>query len=444
VSRTSPITATIPAVYSQPRRATLAYQALLFFTVIYFLRPEDFIPGLAYIPMGKISGGIALLALFIGFPSKDRPKFPLEIKVLFLLLGHMVLSTAFSFWIGGSARVVFNDFSKAVIVAVLVVLAVSNLGELRKLLYTQAAAVALVAAASLLVHHTDEAGRLMGLQKGFLENPNDLAINIAINFPLCVAFLLEAKGGRKVLWVLGLAFMMYGVVATYSRSGMVALAITALICIWEFGIKARRTAILAGTVLVALMGAGVMVVQPHYLARLETLVKGGDVEGAGDRGSLEARSQLLKEAVSLTLQHPVFGVGPGSFQVVTDEWRVVHNTYAELGAETGLPGLILFVAILVISFRKLRQIRKLPGYQANPEIRLWTGALWAGLAAYATGSLFASTEYNLFPYFVVGYISVLYRVADKLGETAASPASADAAKEIKRDGRGKRELAWSP
>ena len=84
--------------------------------------------------------------------------------------------------------------------------------------------------------------------------------------------------------------MMYGVVATYSRSGMVALFITGLICLWEFGIKGRRTFLLAGAGIVGVIGAGIVLAQPHYLARLESLVKGGELEGSGDRGSLEARS----------------------------------------------------------------------------------------------------------------------------------------------------------
>lgn len=438
----SSITTAVPWVgFSRPQRSTLAYRALLLFTVYYFLRPEDFIPGLVYIPLGKIIGGIALLALFFGLPSKDRPKLPAEVKILLLLLADMILTIPFALWKGGSFNVVVNDFSKAVIVAALVFFAITSLRELRRLLYLQAALVVLVTSASLLVHHTKE-GRLMGLQKGFLENPNDLAINIAINFPLCVAFMLAAKGSRKLLWAAGLAFMMYGIVATYSRSGMVALFITGLICLWEFGIKGRRTYLLAGAAVIVIVGAGVMLAQPHYLARLKSLVAGGAVEGSGDRGSLEARSELLKEAISLTFHHPLFGVGPGNFQVVTNKWRVVHNTYAELGAETGFPGLILFLLVLGFSFRRLKQVRKLPSHEANPEIRLWRSALWAALAAYATGSLFASTEYNLFPYFVVGYICALYNIADTSVEApGCSGDDGPGGKVRNHDTNGRRELA---
>jgi O-antigen ligase len=439
----SAITAAVPwGGVSRPQQSALAYHALVLFTAYYFLRPEDFITPLGYLPLGKITGGIAFLALFLGPRSKGRPKLPTEIKILLLLLIHMLLTIPFAAWKGGSFKVVVTDFSKAVIVAVLVYFAVTSLRELRRLLYVQAALVVLLTIASVIVHHTQE-GRLMGLQKGFLENPNDLAINIAINFPLCVAFLLGAKGVSKLLWTIGLVFMMYGIVATYSRSGIVALLITGSICLWEFGIKGKRTYLLVATFAIGILGAGVMAAQPHYLARLETLVKGGDVAGAGDRGSLQARSALLKEALSLTLHHPVFGVGPGNFEVVTDEWRVAHNSYAELGAETGFPGLILFLLMLYFSFRRLKQIRKLPGYDASPEVRLWTSALWAALAAYATGSLFASTEYNLFPYFIVGYICALYNIAEGLGEKPDRGDAGPGRRLSKYETKERRELAWN-
>ena len=73
----------------------------------------------------------------------------------------------------------------------------------------------------------------MGIQQGILENPNDLAINIAINLPLCLAFLLTAKkGASKLFWGGSLVFMHWGVVATYSRSGLIATVVTIAICAW--------------------------------------------------------------------------------------------------------------------------------------------------------------------------------------------------------------------
>jgi O-antigen ligase len=169
----------------------------------------------------------------------------------------------------------------------------------------------------------------------------------------------------------------------------------------------------------------------------------GNIEGSGDRGSLEARETLLKQSIQIALHHPLFGVGPGNFPVVTGEWRVAHNSYTELAAEAGFPAAFLFVLLLYSSSRKVNLIRKLPGYAADENIRLWTSALWASLVAYAIGSMFASTEYNLFPYFMVGYVCALYRIASKPVETEAPATEGGRNGRVTFASSRRSEYAWS-
>lgn len=433
------------------KRTTLAYRALVAFTFVYFVRPEDFIPGLSYMYLARILGGITLLALIFGVKRSERGKIPLEGKILIVLFVQMLLCIPGAFWKGGAYDVVVNKFSKGVIVALLIPLVVTSVKQLRKLLYIQAAAITLVTFASILAHHTMD-GRLMGIQKGILENPNDLAINIAINFPLCMGFLFAAKKGlSKLLWAAGLLCILYGVVATYSRSGMIAMTITGLICLWEFGVKGKRPLLLAGTAICGVLALGALVASPRYMGRIASLVKAPDpsirgantMESHGD-ASLQARTQLLKDSLRLMAQHPLFGIGPGMFPIVTGEWRVVHNTYTELGAEAGIPALLLFVSLLITSGRRIRKVRKLPGYAADPDIRLWASALWAGLAGYAAGAFTASTEYTLFTYFLVGYICALYQIASKPVETTPEKATSNTnGNELGYGGNPKRELAWT-
>ena len=101
-------------------RSSLAYHALVLFSLVYFVRPEDFIRGLNMIPIGKITGGIALFALIFIVPAGGRHKLTLELKVLLLLLGQMILCIPFASWRGGAFDTVINKFSKGVIVAILI------------------------------------------------------------------------------------------------------------------------------------------------------------------------------------------------------------------------------------------------------------------------------------------------------------------------------------
>ena len=391
-------------------RPTLAYRALVAFTILYYTRPEDFIAPLTLIPLSKISGGIALIGLLVTLGSKDKPTVPTAVKVLIVLLGQMILASLFGVWIKGALiDTTFDKFAKGVIVAVLISMIVTSVDQLRTLFYIQGASVAAVAIASIIVNH-GKFDRLYGIQQGILNNPNDLAINIAINFPLCVAFLVATKGTfKKILWSIALVGMLYAVYATYSRSGLIAMVMSGCICFWAYGIKGRRRGILVGTGLLAVVAVGVMVGSTSYRARVASLFE-GNTEESGDKGSLEKRSALLKESIRQAALHPLFGVGPGNFPQFTEGWQVAHNTYTEFAAEAGIPGLSLFLLALTGSFRNIRNLRKTPGYQKDVTVRLYTDALWASLAAYVAGAAFSSTEYNLFPYFVIAYTCALYRI----------------------------------
>ena len=403
-------------------RSSLAYGALLLFTFLYYTRPADLIPGLTFIPLEKIIGGMALIALIVTLASgRSKRKLPLEFKLLLVLFAHMALTIPFAFWRMGAFVTVFERFSKAIVVAFLVTLLVESFEDLRKLLWVQAASLVAITITSILIHHTVK-GRLIGALGGIFENPNDLAINISINWPLCLAFLLVARGmARKALWSIGVLVMLLGVVLTYSRSGLLAMIVAVVICIWEFGVKGKRFHLVGVAVLLCVVGAGVVVGTPRYLTRVASIFR-GNIEGSGDRGSMEARQQLLIDSLEEAIHHPIFGVGPGNFGAATLTWRVTHNTYTEFAAEAGFPALFLFLAMMYLAARNLRRVRLLPAYRENSEIRLFQQALWASLTAFAVGALFASFEYQLFPYFMMAYTSVLYRLASETSPQSAHEA----------------------
>ncbi len=395
------------AVAVQGRRP-FVYGALLTFSALYYYRPEDFIPGLDYIPMARIAGIIGAVALIVGMMGGGNAKVPRAVKFLWLLLLQMALCVPFAMWRGGAFSTVFEKFAKGVIVAMLISMAVVTARELRKLLWIQVSAVALVTVFSILLRHFRD-GRLEGIQKSILENPNDLAINIAISFPLGMAFMLHARGVKKVVWCIALLFMAVGVVLTYSRSGLMALILSLAVCVWEYGIKGKRRYILVITAVALVVGMGAALSTAHYRARVESIFL-GNIEGSGDKGSLDARKALLRKSIMTALHHPVFGVGPGCFILVDEGWVVAHNTYTELAAEAGIPALVLFLLAIGSALGNISQVRKSQLYQEDAELRLFTQALWAGLVAYLVGACFASTEYNLYPYFMVAYTCAMVRI----------------------------------
>jgi O-antigen ligase len=400
---------------SERQASTIAFRALIVFSVLYYARPEDIIPGLSHVPLVKIAGGIAVLALVFSKGSRVVKKLPVEIKLLFGLLLWLIFTIPFAWWRGGAFDTVFNRFSKGVIVALLVSMVVCRMENLRKLFVVQAICLTLMTAASIVVNRDL---RMSGVLGGVFENPNDLAINIALNFPLAFAFLLLAKGlVRKLLWAAALFILTAGLVLTYSRSGFLAMLVAGAICLWQFGFKGRRLHLVGVTFLAVLLlavAAPLLGLYPKvWTDRMATIVTDSPdkLEDSYDNGSKEARQELLHLSLTYMKRHPIVGVGPGNFAAVSGTWRVAHNTYTELGAEAGLPALGLFLLVLIFAFRNLRRVGKSRSYREDMTLQVFTGALWASFGAYLLGAAFSDTQYELFPYFIVAYTTALYHLA---------------------------------
>lgn len=378
------------------------FVALLLFMVIYFARPEDWIPGLSAAPLAKIAGILVLLALLISL-RQIRQRWPREALFLALLVGQLFLSSLLSpVWRGGALGLTLN-FAKVLMVVLVVTAAVTTVGRLMALMFCQAASVAAIAAVALWKGRLI-LGRLEGTLNGNYSDPNDLALAIIMSLPLCLVLLLATRNWfLKILWSVSLLVMTYAVLRTGSRGGFLALTVVAAVCLWEFGVRGRRPYLLGFAVLAGLIlwqSAGGMVMQ-----RLKGTVDVND-DAAAAYASGQARQQLFWKSIEVTKAHPLFGVGPGNFDQVSGLWHTAHNSFTLLSSEGGLPALVLYVLILWSGFRNLRAAKRLA--PRRTEAGLLAGALIASLAGYAVGSAFLSVAYDFFPYILVAYSSALF------------------------------------
>jgi O-antigen ligase len=395
---------TVAAWNTRENRLTAAYYTIVLFWGFYYYRPEDIIKFLYGLPLGKIIGGIAFLALAIGILGQGgRVKLSKEAKLVLLLFVQCALCIPFAAWKGGAFQVVFEDFDKCVIMTLMIGIAVTSVERLRKLLWVQASAVAMMSLVGCIFFR---GVTRLEIGKGLYGNANDFAVMIALNWPICLAFLLLTRNPlKKALWAIGLLGMCWAVTLTYSRSGFMALAVAICFSFWEFGIRAKRQHIIIIGVFLAFLLLPALI-PSHYGTRLAGIFN-PSIDPM-DMGSHATRRELLKKSIELTLTHPIFGIGPGNFPSVTQMWYVTHNTYTQLSSEAGIPALILFILILRQVFRNLKEIRKTERFRADPQVRTFTGALRASFAGYLLGAFFASYGFELFIYALVAFTGVLY------------------------------------
>jgi O-antigen ligase len=407
------------------KQAGAAFLWLCGFYVVYCGRPEDWVPGIGFLPLAKITSAGAVLA-FLFTANKARRKLselPIESYLLLALIIGLFLSSAISpIWRGGAISRTM-DFGKVWVIWVLTFLLVTDIDRFRRIIFIQTASVPLICLLSLVKgRHTF---RLEGVLGGIYSNSNDLAFAIALSFPLCLMFFLRTPSKlRKLLWAGGMLTMGSALIQTASRGGLITFICTAVLCLWYFGVRGRRFYLIAAT---AVAGLALLIVDGGpMIDRMSTLWGGNKgrhpIEEARAQASLEQRQFLIDRAFEGIKEYPVLGIGTRNFEEYSGVWQEVHMTYLQLTVEGGIPALILFFAFFAYGFKNVRKIMRHKDQTA--ELKLFTGALQSLLFAFALGALFAPEAYQFFPYFAVAYTSTLLacvRDQDKTKSASLKP-----------------------
>jgi len=196
-----------------------------------------------------------------------------------------------------------------------------------------------------------------GPAKSFIADNNDLAQALCMILPLMRYLQLQAS--RKYLKLgLGVALFIVGIgiLGTYSRGGLVALAV---VCAALF-LKGRKKVMLA-LVFLSLGVTAYNFMPAQWMERMDTL------HHADETDSMQTRMQSWKFATQVALHRPLVGGGMNVYQSAT-MWsrygpedaipRAVHSVYFRVLGEQGFPGLVMFVALLFVSWRNCAKVRR--------------------------------------------------------------------------------------
>lgn len=401
-----------------PRKAaspklTAAYIGVFLFSVVYFARPEDWIPGTRALPFAKVTGSLAIGAFLLSLLGHARINRSKATWLLLALFGQLCLAIPFSTYKGGSFETVIFGFSKIVLI-VLALMAVANtLPRLRLLIFVQTVAVIAVSVVSL-IDKTQIAGRVSGTLGGIFGNPNDLSSNISLVLPFCFAFLVKTRVMvKKAFWLCAIFILSYTVVVTLSRGGFLGTMAAIMGSLWYIGVKARRSR-LPVLLLPLIICVGVLVsVGSNYAVRIQSIVD----PKLDKTGSSVARQGVLLRSLELAATHPLAGIGPGQFSEHSG-WHETHNSYTGLAAEAGILASIFFIWMFVNTFAGVRRI--VLNKKNGPDMRLFAGALAASLIAFFVTAFFSNLEYQFLPYFLVGYSSALSAIVAQETRSAVS------------------------
>jgi O-Antigen ligase len=142
-----------------------------------------------------------------------------------------------------------------------------------------------------------------------------------------------------------------GVLLTESRAGIIAGGVIGLLA----ALRGRHKFLAVG-----LLGAAALIVSSYGPAGLTERFRSIQVSGEAanaDEGSSRLHVELIKAGLNMMESHPVFGVGMGQFKAVAPLYNpeisrmikgsyIAHDTFIQIGAECGIPELLLFIAMI--------------------------------------------------------------------------------------------------
>jgi O-antigen ligase len=318
----------------------------------------------------------------------------------------MLVCVPFSIWRGGSVELIRERWLIAYLTFV-VLASLPTVLQCRKL-FNALVISELIMLGSIQLLGVQKQGRL-SLNYGTLGNANDLAIHLLLGFPFIYFFLLPGRTKSMFLRLLLIAsciLLALTIFRTGSRTGLLVLLAVFVIVFWRLPAAAKAGVLVAAAVLVPL---GASFASKTAIDRFRTLFADkNQIDSASMAEATEskdARIDLLIESLKLTAANPVFGVGPGMFQVATGwrwtegvgmGWRQTHNTYTELSSETGIPGLLLYVAAMIWCFRRLSAIQRATrDYPHLREIHDMAYCLFLSLLTFSLSGPFSSMAYHV-------------------------------------------------
>jgi len=378
-------------------------------------RIGDLLPWLQQVPLAKMVVLLAIISairLREGGTSVTWKSIP-PARLSLVLMGITTVSILFSVLRSATLGVITGTVMAVAITLLITIKASRGWASVKTMLHGSVVAsivVVLTALSSSLAGRAGYSGTY---------DPNDFAFVLVGLLPVVITFGIISQGLKRLLYVGGACVMCIAILLTESRGGFIGfifdiIAMTFLLPGGKRGQLQFRTStskVIARVVLLALIG----VVSWHSLpetarARLGTITElGSDYNVKVTEGPQAGRLAIWTRNLPLALQRP-WGWGAGAFEAVDGKFaggrfRAPHNTFLQALIELGIPGFVLFIAIIFSSLRYLHvpagpEPKNIPGAIPD-EPRAFARAVGIGMIGLCVCAFFLSQLFaNVFWTFV--------------------------------------------
>lgn len=379
----------------------VAFPILLFFLFTVFTGILEWTGFLYWARPLLVVGTIGLIVIAVSGRLMPVVLSPVG-KILTLFTVWFIFCIPFAIWRGGSFNIFVNLWSKSYLAYILTAGLILTLAQMRTVFHTIAYSIGFLACLALVANRYDFTGRL-GLIGSRYGNANEFGFTLLIGMIFLAFVYLRSTGYRKALAVMLMLPVLVALAKTGSRGCLLGAFVLFVFVFIEATPRVRARMVFALPILVI----GLALAAPSHLrSRYTTVFKPQDEHSTYNEaeaiGSTELRLQLLKDSITTTLMHPLFGVGAGNFMVYQEQlaldrgdayglWHVTHNSYTQLSSELGFPGLLIFLAFLYQCWRTLSGIHR--RRYLSKEVVVMSQTLRAAFLVLVTVAFFDSVAY---------------------------------------------------
>ena len=243
-----------------------------------------------------------------------------------------------------------------------------------------------------------------------LGDPNDLSL--VLTFPLSFALAIATTKHHWFMRLFGFAatvLIVWAVLCTQSRGGIIGtLAVFAVT-----GLRIVKSKLLLGGI-GGLVGAGLVL-----FAGISDRSSGGSSESGIDESAM-GRIWAWTAAYNMALAKPLNGVGLDNFipnfWLYTPHWtgfnKAVHSTWLGVLAETGFPGIVAFVVMVLMNVRVvLVASRSLRSNNAPVSVTALSYAVLSGFAGFCASGTFLTQGFTWPVYILIAMTAAVSQFA---------------------------------
>jgi putative inorganic carbon (HCO3(-)) transporter len=225
----------------------------------------------------------------------------------------------------------------------------------------------------------------------------------------------------RVALIVGMMLTVIAILGTYSRGGLIGLAVSALF-LWS---KSQRK-LLLGICGVAVLLLGYAIMPDSWTQRMDT------IQSAEKDDSFQGRVQVWRFSYNIALARPFVGGGLGAsedgtvFNTYSTDYvpfgRAAHSIYFQVLGDHGFAGLFIYLALLGAVWRQCMAVKKRAA--RHPELA-WAVDLatmiqvsWAGYMV--AGAALSMAYYDL-AYIELGAIVALRQIVRQVDVVPERP-----------------------